>query len=227
MIYCLEDDSSIRELIIYTLKMSDFDAVGFERSSELFDALDKHIPELILLDIMLPDMDGLQIIKKLKGSEKYRDIPVIFATAKTTEFDKVTGLDLGADDYLSKPFGMMEMVARIKAVLRREKRNRPDDVIVFNEIVIDKLKRTVKIGKKEIDLTLKEFDLLLCLAENPEIVFSRERLLDKIWGEDYLGESRTIDVHVGTLRSKLLDAGKYIQTVHGVGYCLKDLSDGK
>lgn len=226
MIYCLEDDASIRELIIYTLKSSDFEACGFESSKELFNALDRQIPELIILDIMLPDMDGLEIIKKLKSSEKYKEIPVIFATAKTSESDKVIGLNLGADDYLSKPFGMLEMVARVKAILRRDKRNKPEDTITFKEIEMNKLKRSVKVNGKEIDLTQKEFNLLQCLIENPEIVFSRERLLDKIWGEDYLGESRTIDVHIGTLRSKLLDAGAYIHTVHGVGYCIRDLNNG-
>lgn len=226
MIYCVEDDRSIRELITYTLKISGFDAEGFENAKDFFDALEKAVPELILLDIMLEGKDGLQILRELKENDRFKDIPVIMATAKTSEFDKVIGLDSGADDYLAKPFGMMEMVSRIKAVLRRSKKEPANQIIRYREIEIDKSKYSVRIDNNQIDLTPKEYDLLLCLAENPGIVFSREQLLDKIWGLDYLGESRTIDVHINTLRNKLGSLGKYIVTMHGIGYCLKEESNG-
>ena len=227
MIYCIEDDRSIRELITYTVKISGFDAEGFENAKDFFDALEKAVPELILLDIMLEGKDGLQILKELKENDRFKDIPVIMATAKTSEFDKVIGLDSGADDYLAKPFGMMEMVSRIKAVLRRSKKASVDQIIRYGEIEIDKAKYSVRIGNDLIDLTPKEFELLLCLAENPGIVFSREQLLDKVWGTSYLGESRTIDVHVGTLRSKIREYGNDIRTVHGVGYSLKEGPHGQ
>ena len=226
MIYCVEDDVSIRELIIYTLKMSGFEAVGLKDGSELFKQLEKEMPELIILDIMLPGEDGLAILKKLKADALLSHIPVIMATAKTSEFDRVTGLDMGADDYLSKPFGMMEMVSRVKAVLRRGKLSAANEMIGFAQVEIYRLKREVYVEGQLIDLTLKEYELLLSLVENKEIVMSRRQLLEKIWGSDYLGESRTIDVHVGTLRSKLGKYGKYIVTVHGVGYCLREKIDG-
>ncbi|MBR2788318.1 MAG: response regulator transcription factor [Erysipelotrichaceae bacterium] len=227
MIYCVEDDVSIRELIVYTLKMSGFEAEGYSDSIAFFDALKYKKPQLVILDIMLNGKDGLQILKELKSSPDYKDIPVIMATAKTSEFDKITGLDMGADDYLSKPFGMMEMVSRIKAVLRRSKANIPADIVTYGDIEIDKLKHIVRHNNELLNLTLKEYELLLLLCENPGIVFSREQLLEKIWGSDFLGESRTIDVHIGTLRNKLKEAGEDIRTVHGVGYCLKEGQDGQ
>lgn len=222
MIYCIEDDISIRELIIYTLKLSGFEAKGFETGDELFAEMEKEVPELIMLDIMLPGQDGLSILKQLKNDQRYHDIPVIMATAKGTEYDVVNGLDLGADDYLSKPFGMMEMVSRVKAVLRRGSNKDVNNIICIKDLVIDKKKRTVKINDEKIDLTLKEFELLQLLCENKGIVFDRQNLLEKIWGMDYLGESRTIDVHIGTLRNKLGEYGKMIRTVHGVGYSLEE-----
>ena len=222
MIYCIEDDISIRELIIYTLKLSGFEAKGFETGDELFAEMEKEVPELIMLDIMLPGQDGLSVLKQLKNDQRYHDIPVIMATAKGTEYDVVNGLDLGADDYLSKPFGMMEMVSRVKAVLRRGSNKDVNNIICIKNLVIDKKKRTVKINDEKIDLTLKEFELLQLLCENKGIVFDRQNLLEKIWGMDYLGESRTIDVHIGTLRNKLGEYGKMIRTVHGVGYSLEE-----
>ena len=222
MIYCIEDDISIRELIIYTLKLSGFEAKGFETGDELFAEMEKEVPELIMLDIMLPGQDGLSVLKQLKSDQRYHDIPVIMATAKGTEYDVVNGLDLGADDYLSKPFGMMEMVSRVKAVLRRGSNKDVNNIICIKDLVIDKKKRTVKINDEKIDLTLKEFELLQLLCENKGIVFDRQNLLEKIWGMDYLGESRTIDVHIGTLRNKLGEYGKMIRTVHGVGYSLEE-----
>ena len=226
MIYCVEDDRSIRELIVYTLKISGFEAEGFEDASGFFAALKENRPQLIMLDIMLPDKSGLEILNELKEDEEYRDIPVIMETAKTTEFDKVIGLDSGADDYLSKPFGMMEMVSRVKAVLRRNSQKAPEELI-YRGIKMDPLRRTVTIDGEPVELTLKEFELLRCFMRNPGIVFSREQLLDKVWGISYLGESRTIDVHIGTLRSKLRDYGNDIKTVHGVGYSLKDSRHGQ
>ncbi len=226
MIYCVEDESSIRELIVYTLKISGFEAVGFESASAFFAALKHILPDLIMLDIMLPDKSGLEILKELKSSDEYRHIPVIMETARTTEFDKVIGLDSGADDYLSKPFGMMEMVSRVKAVLRRNSQS-PREELVYRGIRMDLLRRTVTIDEESADLTLKEFELLQCLMSNPGIVFSREQLLEKVWGTSYLGESRTIDVHIGTLRNKLKDYGSDIRTVHGIGYSLKEENHGQ
>ena len=227
MIYCVEDDASIRELIIYTLKLSGFEALGFEEGDAMFEELDRQIPDLILLDIMLPGRDGLQILSELKQDPRFADIPVIMATARTSEYDRVIGLDSGADDYLSKPFGMMEMISRVKAVLRRGRKANTIEQITFSDVVIDKQRRTVEVAGEPVELTLKEFELLLTLAENKGIVFSRQQLLEKVWGSDYLGESRTIDVHVGTLRSKLGAYGSDISTIRGVGYCLKEEEDGE
>ena len=227
MIYCVEDDRSIRELIVYTLKVSGFEAEGFEDASGFFAALKQNRPQLIMLDVMLPDKSGLEILNELKDSDEYRDIPIIMETAKTTEFDKVIGLDSGADDYLSKPFGMMEMVSRVRAVLRRNSQYPHEEQLVYRGIKMDPLRRSVTVNGEQVDLTLKEFDLLQCLMSNPGIVFSREQLLEKVWGTNYLGESRTIDVHIGTLRSKLGEYGNDIRTVHGVGYILKESQHGK
>lgn len=221
MIYCVEDDISIRDLMVYALETSGHKARGFNDGGELFEALtDKStLPELIMLDIMLPGEDGLEILKKLKANPKTKDVPVIMATAKGTEFDKVIGLDTGADDYLTKPFGMMEMIARVNAVLRRFGRHDEDgEIIESGEIRINRGTRTVTVNGEAVSLTLKEFELLQTLMRTPEHVFSRERLLSEVWGVDYLGETRTVDVHVGTLRTKLEPYGKYIETVRGVGY---------
>ncbi|MBP5279498.1 MAG: response regulator transcription factor, partial [Erysipelotrichaceae bacterium] len=176
---------------------------------------------------MFSGKDGLEILEELKSNNEYKDIPVIMATAKTSEFDKITGLDMGADDYLCKPFGMMEMVSRIKAVLRRSHNSMVSDIVTYKDIKIDKLKHSVRYKDELLNLTLKEYELLLLLCENPGIVFSREQLLEKIWGSDFLGESRTIDVHIGTLRNKLKQIRDDIKTVHGVGYCLKESEDGE
>lgn len=217
MIYCVEDDRGIRELMIYTLNVSGFKAEGFKDSDELYEALKRCKPELITLDIMLPKEDGISILKKLKNNPNYKDIPIIMATAKGEEYDTVLGLDLGADDYLAKPFGMMEMVSRVKAVLRRAAPKAEDKLVVGN-IEIDRLRHKVSVDGKEIVLTLKEFDLLLLFCENIGIVFTRDKLLERIWGFEYADETRTIDVHIGTLRTKLGSAGNLIETVRGVGY---------
>ena len=218
MIYCVEDDRSIRELIVYALKSEGFDASGFSESKSFYQALDESLPTMILLDIMLPDEDGIEILKKLKKSAKTREIPVIMITAKSSEYDKVLGLDTGADDYITKPFGIMELLSRVKAVLRRTGGlTDPSELSVAN-IVMNIERHTVTVDNEEVILTLKEFDLLKYLIENVGIVLSRDKLLEKVWGYEYEGETRTVDVHIRTLRQKLGDAGSIIETVRGVGY---------
>ena len=216
MIFCIEDDAGIRGMMVYTLKASGFEAEGFEEGASLFEALKETLPKLILLDIMLPGEDGITILKRLKKDSRTRDIPVIMATAKGTEYDKVTGLDLGADDYLCKPFGMMEMVSRVKAVLRRTDR-KEEGIFQRGEILLNDTEHTVAVGGKKVDLTLKEYKLLRLFLKSPDRVFTREELLSLVWGEDFFGETRTVDVHIGTLRTKLGGEGK-IATVRGVGY---------
>ncbi len=220
MIFCVEDDSGIRDLMIYTLVASGYKAVGFSRAEEFWKEMKNVKPELIFLDIMLPDEDGISILKKLRSNQSTADIPVIMATAKGTEYDKITGLDLGADDYLAKPFGMMEMVSRARAVLRRTSPSKAD-VINIGEIRIDCSRHKVFRGDEEIILTLKEYDLLKFFSENLGTVFTRDQLLEKIWGIDFMGESRTVDVHIGTLRTKMGDCGKRIKTIRGVGYSME------
>ena len=220
MIYCVEDDSSICDLMLYTLNSVNMNAVGFKCSEELFRSLQEEIPDLIVLDIMLPGEDGVSILNKLKNNDKYKNIPIIMATAKGAEYDKVSCLDAGADDYLVKPFGMMEMVSRIKAVLRRCQ-DKKDEIIKVNGIVINTQLRKVTVDDKKIQLTLKEYELLLMFARNTNIVFSRDKLLNSVWGSTYIGASRTIDVHVGTLRNKLGKPGETIKTIHGVGYVME------
>ncbi len=218
MIYCVEDNNEIRDLIIYTLQMTGFEAKGFSNGQDFFVALREESPELVLLDIMLPGEDGLHILKRLKSSKSTEAIPVIMITAKTTEYDKVIGLDGGADDYLAKPFGMMELVARIKAVLRRAKPEGTENEIKAGPLTINQEEHRVLKGDEEIRLTPKEFSLLLYLIDNRGIVLTREKLLSEVWGFDYYGETRTIDAHVRSLRMKLGEAGSLIETVRGVGY---------
>lgn len=220
MIYCVEDDDNIRELVIYTLETTGLKAQGFAEGGSFMGALAFDTPELILLDIMLPGMDGMELLRKLKGSAKTREIPVIMVTAKGAEYDKVMGLDAGADDYVTKPFGMMELVSRVKAVLRRSNREHPhkDNTIVVGEIEIDTKKHEVTVAGEVINLTLKEYELLKRLMKNTNIVLTRDQLLEDIWGYDFDGETRTVDVHVRTLRQKLGSAGEHIETVRGVGY---------
>ncbi len=218
MIFCVEDDNAIRELMIYTLAASGFEAKGFTDGESLFAALREEKPQLILLDIMLPGEDGISILKRLRSGAATAEIPVIMATAKGTEYDKVTGLDAGADDYLAKPFGMMEMISRVKAVLRRTERGEKAAVLNIGKIVLNSAAHTVTANGGEVRLTLKEFELLRLFMENPGIVFTRENLLQSVWGEDFLVETRTVDVHIATLRTKLGGCGDYIETVRGVGY---------
>ncbi len=225
MIYCVEDDEAIRELMIYSLKTAGFEARGFADAEVFWSAIEEQLPELILLDIMMPGQDGLSILQELRGKALTRELPVIMATARGTEIDKVQSLDLGADDYLVKPFGMMEMISRIKAVLRRSQRNQKSDLLYFGEIQLDVERHKVSVRNQKIDLTLKEFELLHLLLKAPQKVFSRQELLDRVWGQDFLGETRTVDVHVGTLRQKLGRSGRYIKTVRGVGYQLEESDD--
>ena len=220
MIYCVEDESAIRDLMVYTLQVSGFDAQGFENDADFWAAMKEQRPELIILDVMLPGEDGLTILRKLRSSPVTTDIPVIMATAKDSEYDKVIGLDSGADDYLAKPFGMMEMVSRIKAVLRRAG-NRQPVILSYGMIVLDENRHTVTIDGKAVLLTLKEYELLKLFMESPSRVFTRDNILSSVWGVDFSGETRTVDVHIGTLRTKLEKAGDYIRTVRGVGYKLE------
>lgn len=222
MIFCVEDDAGIRDLMIYTLNASGFRAVGFENAKEFYTALADTVPELIMLDIMLPGEDGISILKRLKADARTADIPVIMATAKGNEYDKVIGLDLGADDYLAKPFGMMEMASRVRAVLRRSGRAaEKQQLIRVGGLEMNLGEHSVTADGIRVQLTLKEFELLHTFMTNPGRAFTREQLLSSVWCEDFLGETRTVDVHVGTLRQKLGSCGKYIRTVRGVGYKLE------
>ena len=220
MIFCVEDDSGIRDLMIYTLNSSGLEAEGFADGEALFAALGSRTPELIMLDIMLPGEDGISILKKLRSRSATESIPVIMATAKGTEYDKVIALDSGADDYLAKPFGMMEMLSRIRAVLRRSevKNDNLATVITFQGLRLDKASYAVYINDEPVDVTKREFELLHMFMSKPGQVFTREVILGEIWGIDYAGETRTVDMHVSTLRTKLKDYGSMIHTVRGIGY---------
>lgn len=222
MIYCIEDDNGIRDLIVYTLTASGYEAKGFADSSEFWTAVKQEIPTLILLDVMLPNEDGISILKKICSDKKTAEIPVIMETAKETEYDKVVALDLGADDYLTKPFGMMEMVSRVRAVLRRSSKEEKKQDLKLNELEINTSRHIVYVNKNEVYLTLKEYDLLKLFMENIGRAFTRDQLLSSVWGTEYVGETRTVDVHIGTLRTKLGSAGDYIKTVRGVGYRMEE-----
>ena len=222
MIYCIEDDNGLRDLIVYTLTASGYEAKGFADSSEFWTAVKQEIPTLILLDVMLPNEDGIGILKKIRSDKKTAEIPVIMETAKETEYDKVVALDLGADDYLTKPFGMMEMVSRVRAVLRRSSKEEKKQDLKLNELEINTSRHIVYVNKNEVYLTLKEYDLLKLFMENIGRAFTRDQLLSSVWGTEYVGETRTVDVHIGTLRTKLGSAGDYIKTVRGVGYRMEE-----
>ena len=222
MIWCVEDDENIREIEVYSLRSTGFEARGFAEGRSFFAALEKEKPDLILLDIMLPEMDGVAILQRLKADKDTADIPVIMATAKGAEHEKVRSLDIGADDYLVKPFGMMEMVSRVKAVLRRCKKDGSDVLLKAGGILLHKEERTVSVDGARIELTFKEFELLRLFLEKPGTAFSREQLFLRVWGDNYVGETRTLDMHIRTLRSKLGKYGGMIETVRGVGYRLED-----
>ncbi|MBR5134718.1 MAG: response regulator transcription factor [Clostridia bacterium] len=221
MIWCVDDDSTIREIEVYTLTQTGFEARGFADGISMLEALKTETPELIILDIMMPEMDGLEVLSKLRGDAAYQDIPVIMATAKGTEMDKIGGLNSGADDYLVKPFGVMEMVARVKAVLRRTAKAPSCDMLTVGMIALVENEHKVFVNGEKVELTHKEFAMLKLFMHNPNMVFSRDKLMSDIWGTDYIGETRTVDMHIKTLRHKLGAAGGQIKTVIGVGYRLE------
>lgn len=217
-IFCIEDDESIRELIGYALRSSGFAAEGFEDGAGFAHAMENTTPDLILLDIMLPGQDGLTILRQLRADPKTARIPVILLTAKTTEYDKVHGLDLGADDYVTKPFGVMELISRIKAVLRRTSPPKEDTVLRCGALELDPSRRTVTVSGNPVTLTYKEFELLTFLLKNKDLVLRRDKIMEMVWGFDFEGESRTVDMHIKSLRQKLGPCGALVQTVRGVGY---------
>lgn len=223
MIWCVEDDTSIRDIEIYALNAAGFEAKGFENGKTFLEALKSEKPQLILLDVMLPGMDGIEILTKLKESIEYKKIPVILATAKGEEYDRIKGLDLGADDYIVKPFSMMEMAARVKAVLRRSQAEQPTKLLRTGGLVVDLEKHTVAIDDERIQLTYKEFELIRLFLSHPGMVYTREQLFSQVWKMDYMGDSRTLDSHIRTLRYKLGEYGKMIETVRNVGYRLETL----
>ncbi len=218
MIYFVEDDNNIRELVVYTLNNSGLEAEGFGLPSQFWKAIEEKTPSMVLLDIMLPEEDGLSILKKLRNLSATKKIPIMMITAKDSEYDKVVGLDLGADDYVPKPFGMMELIARIKALLRRADVREAEKDYTIGNLYVCPEKHIVKVDDESVTLTLKEFEILCMLLKSGDIVLTRDTLLNKIWGYSFSGESRTVDVHIRTLRQKLGTAGHYIQTVRGIGY---------
>ena len=218
MIYLLEDDASIRDFVVYALSGQGMEARGFERPSEFWAAVAEQAPELVLLDIMLPEEDGVSVLKKLRSVPATADLPVIMLTAKSTEYDKVLGLDAGADDYVAKPFGMLELLSRIRALLRRTSRPAESAVYRCGELTVDLARHTVEAAGRSVALTQKEFEVLSLLLKNRGQVISRDRLIEEVWGYSFTGESRTVDVHIRTLRQKLGDSGSYIETVRGYGY---------
>lgn len=220
MIYLVEDDNSIRELVTYTLNSSGLEAVGFAHPKDFWKAMAERTPQLCMLDIMLPDEDGLQILRRLREAPQTHDIPVMMLTAKGTEYDKVLGLDAGADDYVPKPFGMMELLARVRALMRRSAPRQPRDEYHIGPLYLSVSRHVVRVEDREVSLTLKEYELLKTLVENRGTVLTRDRLLNQIWGYSFDGESRTVDVHIRTLRQKLGPASDLIETIRGVGYKL-------
>lgn len=219
MIYILEDDASIRKLVVYTLQSQGMEAEGFERPSQFWEAMEKKRPDLVLLDIMLPEEDGIQVLKRIRTMPNTKTLPVIMLTARGTEYDKVLGLDQGADDYVAKPFGMMELMARVRTALRHGgQQEQGDKTYTVGELFVDPAKHIVREGEREVTLTLKEFQVLCLLLERAGTVFTRDQLLNTIWGYEFDGASRTVDVHIRTLRQKLGKSGDCIETVRGIGY---------
>lgn len=222
MIWCVEDDASIRDIEVYALRSVGFEARGFSDGAAFWDALRAERPELVVLDVMLPGIDGIELLSRMRASDALRDIPVIMATAKGTEYDKIHGLDLGADYYLSKPFGVMELVSCVKAVLRRCRRDDAERAgLSAGGVSLDADAHTVTAGGQRITLTYKEFELLRLFMAHPGTAFTREQLMERVWGTDYCGETRTVDMHIRTLRQKLGEYGEMIETVRGVGYRLE------
>lgn len=225
MIWCVEDDASIRDIEVYALTSTGFDAKGFEDGDSFWNALQTEQPRLVVLDVMLPGIDGVELLKRMKASEEFRDIPVIMATAKGMEYDKIQSLDLGADDYLVKPFGIMEMVSRVKAVLRRCKRTQSGNLLSVDGLVLNLGEHTVSVDGERVTLTYKEYELLHLFLSQPGIAFTREQLLSSVWNSEYFGETRTVDMHIRTLRQKLGPYGHLIETVRNVGYRLEAKHD--
>ena len=220
-IYIVEDDLNIREIETFALKNSGYSVVDFECAKDFYKKLDEKVPNLIILDIMLPDEDGLSIVQRLRKKADTKNVPVLLISAKTIEIDVVKGLDMGADDYLTKPFGVMELISRVKALLRRSSYSENEKVLSLREILKKKKKRSVYVNDEAIELTFKEYELLKLLLINSGIVLTREKLMEKVWGTDFEGESRTLDMHIKTLRQKLKSAGSYIKTIRNVGYMLE------
>ena len=218
MIYILEDDAGIRKMVVYTLNSQGMKTEGFERPSEFWRAMEEKRPDLLLLDIMLPEEDGMQVLKKLRADSKTRKLPVLMLTAKSTEFDKVLGLDEGADDYITKPFGIMELMARIRTALRHAGKDGEEEYYQVGTLYVDPGRHIVRDGERDVALTLKEFQMLCLMLRRRGTVFTRDQLLNTIWGYDFDGASRTVDVHIRTLRQKLGGSGEYIETVRGIGY---------
>ena len=218
MIWCVEDDSSIRDIELYALNSTGFEAKGFEDGTSFWNALKNEKPELVVLDVMLPGMDGIELLSKMKESTVYKEIPVILATAKGQEYDRIRGLDLGADDYIVKPFSIMEMVSRVKAVLRRCKPQQTEEILKIDDLVVNLKEHTVNIENQRISLTYKEFELLRLFLSHQGMVYTREQLFSQVWDMDYMGDSRTLDSHIRSLRHKLGTYGRMIETIRNVGY---------
>ena len=221
MIWCVEDDASIRDIEVYALRSTGFEATGFEDGVSFWQALQNEVPELVVLDVMLPGLDGIELLRRMRASDTFSQIPVVMATAKGAEYDKIQGLDLGADYYLTKPFGVMELVSCVKAVLRRCAPQKTPQLLIAGALTLDPERHIVMADGARVELTLKEFELLRLLLLHPGVAFTREKLMERVWGTDYLGETRTVDMHVRTLRQKLGACGEMIETVRGVGYRLE------
>lgn len=221
LIYVVEDDNDILEIETFALKNSNYEVKGFSNAKDFYKAVEEKIPSLAVLDVMLPDEDGLQIVQKLRAMPKVCQVPIIMVTARTTEIDKVKGLDMGADDYLTKPFGVMELIARVKALLRRSGKQEEKKLLELGELQMDDEKHAVYVNKKVCELTFKEYELLKMFLENVGIVLTRESIMNRIWGTDYSGETRTVDMHIKTLRQKLGEAGNKIKTIRNVGYLME------
>ena len=221
LIYVVEDDNDILEIETFALKNSNYEVKGFSNAKDFYEAIEEKVPSLAVLDVMLPDEDGLQIVQKVRSIPKMANLPIIMVTARTTEIDKVKGLDIGADDYLTKPFGVMELIARVKALLRRTGVQEDKKQLKLEEIIMDDEKHAVFVNEKQCELTYKEYEFLKMLLENIGIVLKRESIMSRIWGTDYMGETRTVDMHIKTLRQKLGEAGNHIKTVRKVGYMIE------
>ena len=221
LIYVVEDDNDILEIETFALKNSNYEVKGFSNAKDFYEAIEEKVPSLAVLDVMLPDEDGLQIVQKVRSIPKMANLPIIMVTARTTEIDKVKGLDIGADDYLTKPLGVMELIARVKALLRRTGVQEDKKQLKLEEIIMDDEKHAVFVNEKQCELTYKEYEFLKMLLENIGIVLKRESIMSRIWGTDYMGETRTVDMHIKTLRQKLGEAGNHIKTVRNVGYMIE------